>query len=128
MFICVSLTCGSCCARTGPWPLILEGKERRPPCTHEEDAPRPRAEGSSGARFVSRSAELAGEARDAAEMRAQVCSSVGVCECVTSLRDLHMKRGHGGRLVDVTSLGMSVVDWHGRMEGGEELWCRVVRV
>lgn len=28
VFICVSLTCGSCCARTGPWPLILKGKKR----------------------------------------------------------------------------------------------------
>lgn len=44
-----------------------------------------------------------------------------VCVCVTSLRDLHVKRGHRGRLVDVASLGMSVVDWHGRMEGREEL-------
>lgn len=44
-----------------------------------------------------------------------------MCVCVSSLRDLHMKRRHRGRLVDVTSLGMSVVDWHRRMEGGEEL-------
>lgn len=36
--------------------------------------------------------------------------------------DLHVKRGHRGRLVDVTSLGMSVIDWHWRMEGWEELW------
>lgn len=41
--------------------------------------------------------------------------------CATSLGDLHVKRGHGGRLIDVASLGMSVVDRHGRVEGGEEL-------
>lgn len=44
-----------------------------------------------------------------------------VCVCVGSLRDLHVERGHGGGLVDVTSLGVPVVDWHRRMEGGEEL-------
>ena len=37
-------------------------------------------------------------------------------------RDLHVQRGHGGRLVDVAALGVSVVDGHGRVEGGEELW------
>lgn len=31
MFICVSLTCGSCCTCTCLRPLILKGKERRPP-------------------------------------------------------------------------------------------------
>lgn len=40
-----------------------------------------------------------------------------------NLRDLHVKRRHRGRLVDVASLGMSVVDRHRRVEGGEELWC-----
>jgi len=45
---------------------------------------------------------------------------------VTSLRDLHMKRGHGGGVIDVTSLGMPVVNWHRRMEGGEELWSSCV--
>ena len=46
--------------------------------------------------------------------------------CVTSARDLHVKRGHRGGLVDVTSLGVSVVDWHRRMEGREELWCSCI--
>ena len=32
-----------------------------------------------------------------------------------------MKGGHRGRLVDVSSLRVSVVDGHGRVEGGEEL-------
>lgn len=56
------------------------------------------------------------------QVRAQVRSAVfwHVFECVRAA-DLHVKRGHGGRLVDVTSLGMSVIDWHWRMEGGEEL-------
>lgn len=36
---------------------------------------------------------------------------------------LHVEWGHRGRLVDVTSLGVSVIDWHWRMEGWEELWC-----
>ena len=44
-----------------------------------------------------------------------------VSECLTTLKDLHMKRGHRGRLVDVTSLRMSVIDGHRRMEGREEL-------
>lgn len=44
-----------------------------------------------------------------------------VVECLTTLKDLHMKRGHGGRLVDVTSLRVSVIDGHRRMEGREEL-------
>lgn len=47
---------------------------------------------------------------------------VCVCLCVCDQFDLHVKRRHRGRLVDVTSLGMSVVDWHGRMEGREKLW------
>lgn len=33
-----------------------------------------------------------------------------------------MNRRHRRRLVDVASLGVSVIDWHGRMEGREELW------
>lgn len=37
--------------------------------------------------------------------------------------DLHVKRGHGGRLVDVASLGVSVINRDRRMEGGEELGC-----
>lgn len=32
-----------------------------------------------------------------------------------------MKRWHRGRIIDVASLGVSVVDRHGRMEGREEL-------
>lgn len=32
-----------------------------------------------------------------------------------------MKRWHGGRLVDVASLGVSVINRDGRMEGREEL-------
>lgn len=35
--------------------------------------------------------------------------------------DLHVKRWHGGRLVDVASLGVSVINRDRRMEGGEEL-------
>lgn len=35
--------------------------------------------------------------------------------------DLHVKRRHGRRLVDVAALGVSVVDRDRRMEGGEEL-------
>lgn len=42
-----------------------------------------------------------------------------MCVCV----DLHVKRGYRGRLVDVPSLGVSVIDWHWRMEGREELRC-----
>lgn len=38
-----------------------------------------------------------------------------------------MERGHGGRLVDVSSLGMSVVDRHRWMEGREELWCSCIK-
>lgn len=34
-----------------------------------------------------------------------------------------MKRWHGGRLVDVASLGVSVINRDGRMEGREELRC-----
>lgn len=52
----------------------------------------------------------------------RVCVCVCVCLCVCDQFDLHVKRRHRGRLVDVTSLGMSVVDWHGRMEGREKLW------
>lgn len=37
--------------------------------------------------------------------------------------DLHVKRWHGGRLVDVASLGVSVINRDRRMEGGEELRC-----
>lgn len=37
--------------------------------------------------------------------------------------DLHVKRWHGGRLVDVASLGVSVVNGDRRMEGGKELRC-----
>lgn len=58
----------------------------------------------------------------------QMCSQVGSAVFLrASLRDLHVNRRHRGRLVDVTSLGMSVVDWHRRMEGGEELRCSCMR-
>lgn len=38
--------------------------------------------------------------------------------------DLHVKRRHRGRLVDVASLGVPVINGHRRVEGGEELRCR----
>lgn len=37
--------------------------------------------------------------------------------------DLHVERWHRGRLVDVASLGVSVINRHRRMEGREELRC-----
>lgn len=52
MFICVSLTCVSCCARTGAV-AFDPGRQREEPSTHEEDTPRPQAEGSLRGWFVS---------------------------------------------------------------------------
>lgn len=43
--------------------------------------------------------------------------------CMYLCFDLHVEWGHRGRLIDVTSLGVSVIDWHWRMEGWEELRC-----
>lgn len=45
---------------------------------------------------------------------------VSKCE---SVQNLHVKRRHGRRLIDVASLCVSVIDGHRRMEGREELRC-----
>ncbi len=107
-------------------------RQREAPSTHEGDAPRPQAEGSLGS--LIRIAIRSGEARQwcvqcvwlKCVLRYDQWYFGWVCECANSLRDLHVKRGHRGRLVDVASLGMSVINWHGRMEGREELWCSCI--
>lgn len=91
-------------------------RQREAPGTHEEDAPRPQAEGSFGEPDSYRRFGNGGNVFSGAIGRYFLGGA-------NNSRDLHVKRRHRGRLVDVASLGMSVVDRHRRMEGGEELWC-----
>lgn len=106
MFICVSLTCGSCCGAHGAAAFDPE-RQRMAPARRMLDA---HGEGMevSGLRLW----------RQTPFWSATFQSGVRA----TNLRDLHVKRGHGGVLVDVPSLGMSVIYRHRRMEGREELW------
>lgn len=107
MFICVSLTCGSCCARREATSFDPERQRER----------RPR-----GIDALKRK-----EVLELDFYQPNAVSNICVVRlvawgCVITLRHLHMKRGNGGWLVDVASLRVSVVDWHRGMEGGKELW------